>query len=283
MYNLIMEGFFMSKNNMKISKGYSIMWLVFTAIYAVWMCFFMKADTYPAAETGILKPIYYPIWVVGSCAIMLLYIILLNRYLYGELGKGDKAFALISLVFGCVFITWYGFFKNPFEFTASMIGLEYPWHFKMWGIFAPISIFVNTIYMYRKFGYSNRGGIISGSVGCAAMFVTINVPSAGEELILTSLRCMSHWTGALVFAFCCAAPIVMFLLHMAKTGNKKFIALTVAFCAVLVTMLVLLATLGKDGIIESLPMWATYLLLFFVNFTSLFDVKKAEEKQPALV
>ena len=47
MYNLIMEGFFMSKNNMKISKGYSIMWLVFTAIYAVWMCFFMKADTYP--------------------------------------------------------------------------------------------------------------------------------------------------------------------------------------------------------------------------------------------
>ena len=90
----------MSKNNMKISKGYSIMWLVFTAIYAVWMCFFMKADTYPAAETGILKPIYYPIWVVGSCAIMLLYIILLNRYLYGELGKGDKTFALISLVFG---------------------------------------------------------------------------------------------------------------------------------------------------------------------------------------
>ena len=40
MYNLIMEGFFMSKNNMKISKGYSIMWIVFTAIYAVWMCFF---------------------------------------------------------------------------------------------------------------------------------------------------------------------------------------------------------------------------------------------------
>ena len=45
MYNLIKEGFFMSKNNMKFSKGYSIMWIVFTAIYAVWMCFFMKADT----------------------------------------------------------------------------------------------------------------------------------------------------------------------------------------------------------------------------------------------
>lgn len=94
---------------------------------------------------------------------------------------------------------------------------------------------------------------------------------------------MSHWTGALVFAFCCAAPIVMFLLHMAKMKNKKFVALTVVFCAVLVAMLVLLATVGKDGIIESLPMWATYLLLFLVNFTSLFDIKNAEKKQPALV
>lgn len=259
------------------------MWIVFAAIYAVWMCFFMKADTYPAADTGMLKPIYFPIWIVGSSIIMLFYIFLLNRYLNADLGKGDKAFALVSLIFGCVFITWYGFFKNPFEFTASMIGLEYPWHFKMWGIFAPISIYVNTIYMYRKFGYNSKAGIISGSVGCAAMFVTINVPSAGEELVLTSLRCMSHWTGALVFAFCCAAPIVIFLLRMARAKNKKFIALTVIFCAVLAAMLVLLATVGKDGVIESLPMWATYLLLFLVNFTSLFDVKKESEKQPALV
>ena len=203
--------------------------------------------------------------------------------MYGSIGKGAKLFALVSLVFGCVFITWYGFFKNPFEYTASMIGLDYPWHFKMWGIFAPISIFVNTLYMYRKYDYSNKAGIISGSIGSAAMFVTINVPSAGEELILNSLRCMSHWTGALVFAFGCAVPIVMFLVHMAKTRDKRFIVSAVAFCGILLTMLVLLATVGKNGIIESLPMWAVYLLLFLINFTKLFDVEKTEEKEPALV
>ena len=48
-------------------------------------------------------------------------------------------------------------------------------------------------------------------------------------------------------------------------------------------MLVLLATVGKNGIIESLPMWAVYLLLFLINFTKLFDVEKTEEKEPALV
>ena len=64
----------MSENKKKYAKGYSIMWLVFTAVYAVWMCFFMKADTYPAADTGITDPIYYPLWVAGSCIIMLSYI-----------------------------------------------------------------------------------------------------------------------------------------------------------------------------------------------------------------
>ena len=273
----------MAENKKKYSKGYSIMWLAFTAVYAVWMCFFMKADTYPAADTGMTDPIFYPLWVAGSCIIMLSYIYFLNRYLYGSVSKGTKLFALVSLIFGCVFITWYGFFKNPFEYTASMIGLDYPWHFKMWGIFAPISIFVNTLYMYRKYDYSNKAGIISGSIGCAAMFVTINVPSAGEELILNSLRCMSHWTGALVFAFGCAVPVIMFLVHMAKTRDKRFIVSTVVFSAILLTMLILLATVGKNGIIESLPMWAVYILMFLINFTKLFELKKTEEKQPALV
>ena len=115
------------------------------------------------------------------------------------------------------------------------------------------------------------------------MFVTINVPSAGEELILNSLRCMSHWTGALVFAFGCAVPVIIFLVHMAKTRDKRFIVSTVVFSAILLTMLILLATVGKNGIIESLPMWAVYILMFLINFTKLFELKKTEEKQPALV
>lgn len=266
--------------NFKISKGYSIMWLVFAVIYAVWMVFFLKADTYPSADTGIKNSAIYTVWAVASCIIMLVYIVLLNRYLYADLGKSDRLFALVTLVFGCVFITWYGFFKNPFEFTASMIGLEYPWHFKMWGVFAPVSIFINTIYMYRKYNFKSSAGIISCSIGCAAMFVTINVPSAGEELILTSLRCMAHWSGALIFAFCCAAPVVIFLLHMCKTKNIRYIVATVVFCGVLVAMLVLLATIGKDGFIESLPMWAVYILLFLMNFTNVFKAK-TEKKQLA--
>ncbi|MBQ7596754.1 MAG: hypothetical protein IJU45_08840, partial [Clostridia bacterium] len=113
---------------------------------------------------------------------------------------------------------------------------------------------------------------------CAAIFITINVPSAGENLIPT-LRCISHWTGALVFAFGCAISIVAFLGSKTKAKDKKFTVMFYTFLAVLVTMLVLLVTVGKDGIIESLPMWATYAVLLLANFTNIFTSKKTEEKE----
>ena len=261
----------------KMPIGYAVMWLVFALIYAVWMAFFMEWNTYPQSETGILKPEYFPIWTIASTIIMMLYAFCIKKFLYDKEIKSDKIFCAVILVFSLVFITWYGFFKNPFDYTASMVGLEYPWHFKMWGIFAPLSVFTNTLYMYRKYNYYSRLGVICGSVGCAALFVTINVPSAGEELILDSLRCMSHWTGALVFAFGCAAPIVLFLINRSKQKDKKFIVTTVIFCAILALMLVLLVTVGKDGIIESLPMWAVYVLLFLVNFTNIYKPATSEK------
>ena len=167
-----------------------------------------------------------------------------------------------------------------------MIGLEYPWSFKLWGILSTSSIFINTLYMYRKFGYRNHAGLTASCVGCAALFITINVPSAGEDLILNSLRCMSHWTGALVFAFGAAAPVVLFLLHQAKTKQPLWIALAVFFCVVLALMLTLLIVVGKDGIIEGIPVWSVYLVLLLVNFTPLFPAAKTEnieEKQTAHV
>lgn len=267
----------------KMPKSYAVLWLVFTAAYLVWMCVFMRWDTYPPAETGILKPAYFPAWIALSAVLMLLYIVYIRFYLFGTPSKASKAIALGSLLFSCVFVTWYGFFKNPFEYTASMIGLEYPWHFKMWGIFCPASVFINTMAMYRKYNYHSRFGVIAASIGCAAMFVTINVPSAGEDLILTSLRCMSHWSGALLFAFCVASSIIVFLVHMAKTRSIPFIVLCVFLCAVFAVSFTLLAVVGKDGIIEGIPTWSSYLVLFLVNFTPLFKTPDETSDKPQAV
>ena len=86
--------------------------------------------------------------------------------------------------------------------------------------------------MYRKNNYYGKAGIIITSIGCAALFVTINVPSAGLELIMTA-RCLGHWASALIFAFFGAAGMVIYLFHKCKEKDKKYIIATIAFVIIL--------------------------------------------------
>ena len=159
------------------------------------------------------QPLYanaavYWIWVIFSTAILFSYAFFIKKILFAEkIGKGTTAFCAANLIAGFAFITWYGFLSFPEQFgniltdvTASMLGLRYPWQFKIWGVLASLSIFTNTLYMYRKNNYQGKAGVIVTSLGCASIFVTINVPSAGLELIMTA-RCLSHWATALIFAF----------------------------------------------------------------------------------
>lgn len=283
------------------------MWAVIAVAYGLWMSIFMSWNQYESINPepflelptdafvkmfdGVLqKPMYpsaliYWIWVIGSTILLFLYPVFIKKILYSDkLSKATTIFCVINLFVGCAFITVYGFLDYPEQFgniltdvTASMLGLKYPWLFKCWGVFASLSIFTNTLYMYRKNNYFSKFGVIVTSIGCASIFVTINVPSAGLDLVATP-RCLGHWSTALIFAFLAAAGIIVFLIHMVKTKDKKYIVATILFAAILALMLVLLVTVGKSAFIENLPMWVAYILLFVVNFTSFFDNKKETSK-----
>lgn len=283
-------------------------------VYGLWMSLFMKWDQFPfiiptqedallpaadyvAKFDGMLQqPLYesatvYWLWVAFSTVLLFLYAFFIKKILFADkLSKGTTIFCMLNLIAGCAFITWYGFLSFPEQFgniltdvTASMLGLRYPWYFRIWGVLASLSIFTNTLYMYRKNNYKGKAGVIVTTLGCVAIFVTINVPSAGLDLVMTA-RCLSHWATALIFAFLGAAGVVIFLFHKSAQKDKKYIFATVFFVAVLLLMLVLLVTVGKSAFIENLPMWVAYALLFIINFTSLLDKKtdtkpeKAKEK-----
>ena len=284
--------------------------------YTVWMAVFMKWDQFPyiiptaddmhlpaddfvAKFDGMLqKPLYeseivFYLWVVLSAVILFLYPLFIKKILFADkLSKATTVFCMLNLIAGCAFVTWYGFLSFPEQFgniltdvTASMLGLRYPWYFRIWGVLASLSIFTNTLYMYRKNNYKGKAGVIVTTLGCAAIFVTVNVPSAGLELVMTA-RCLSHWATALIFAFLGAAGVVIFLFHKSAQKDKKYIFATVFFVAVLLLMLVLLVTVGKSAFIENLPMWVAYALLFIINFTSFFDkndTKPVKEKEVAKV
>lgn len=291
----------MQQTKNRMPKGYLAMWIAISLAYLIWMVFFMKdivlvnyATVAERTVDGVLHTNIsgmlghewlYPVWVVLSTVCLLMFIFYIKDILYApQLTKAIKAFCLVGIIFGCVYVTWYGFFGDqPFiekvkTITASMIGLDFPWHFRGWGVFASMTIFTNTMFAYRRYNYNSKLGVILVSIGSAAIFVTINCPSMGEEMHLDSPRCMAHWAGALIFAFCCAAPMVILLFSKARKEKGAFLAAFIIFCAILATMLVLLITVGKSAIIENIPMQAAYILLFLLNFTNIFE-KKATAKE----
>lgn len=294
----------MQQTKNRMPKGYLAMWIAISLVYLIWMVFFMKdivlvnyATVAERTVDGVLHANIsgmlghewlYPVWVVLSTVCLLMFIFYIKDILYApQLTKAIKAFCLVGIIFGCVYVTWYGFFGDqPFiekvkTITASMIGLDFPWHFRGWGVFASMTIFTNTMFAYRRYNYNSKLGVILGSIGSAAIFVTINCPSMGEEMHLDSPRCMAHWAGALIFAFCCAAPMVILLFSKARKEKGAFLVAFIIFCAILATMLVLLITVGKSAIIENIPMQAAYILLFLLNFTNIFEKKAAAKEAVA--
>ncbi|MBR3754817.1 MAG: hypothetical protein IKK49_06925 [Clostridia bacterium] len=292
----------------KMINVYTALWAAIAAAYGLWMAVFMSWDQYPyiiptqadallPAEEFIAKfdgMLYMPlfpnaaafwVWVIASTALLFCYALFIRKILFAEkLSKATTAFCMVNLFAGCAFITWYGFLSYPEQFgniltdvTASMLGLKYPWEFKMWGVLASLSIFTNTLYMYRKNNYPGKLGVIVTSLGCASIYITVNLPSAGTEIVMTP-RCIGHWATALIFAFLGAAGVIIFLFHKCRQKDRKYIIATVIFVAILLLMLALLVFVGKSAFIENLPMWVAYALLFIINFTSFFD-KKTETKK----
>ncbi len=299
--------------NKKMMKAYSALWAVIAVAYGIWMSVFMSWNQYPyiiPTEADMLLPkeefiakfdgmLYMPlfpnalvfwIWVIASTALLFCYALFIRKILFAEkLTKATTVFCTVNLILGCAFVTWYGFLSYPEQFgniltdvTASMLGLKYPWEFKMWGVLASLSVFTNTLYMYRKNNYQGKLGVIITSLGCASIYITVNLPSAGTEIIMTP-RCIGHWATALIFAFLAAAGVIIFLLHKCRQKDRKYIIATVIFVAILLLMLALLVFVGKSAFIENLPMWVAYILLFVINFTSFFDKKEAKTKEAVTV
>ncbi len=290
----------------QMPKAYAVLWGVIAAAYAVWMTFFMREIVLVRYETPQARTVdgylytditgmigrhwLYPVWVVISVATLLLFIVYIKKILYADsLGKFAKWFCLAGAVIGCVYVVVYGLLDAPDKqgeiasfgdklkyITASMIGLMWPWLFRVWGVVAALTVFTNTMYCYRRYNFNSRLGVILGSIGCAAIYLTINCPSMGDDDKDFSIpRCSVHWAGALIFAACCAAPLIIFLFSKGRREKGRFLGAFIIFVALLVVMAVLLVTVGKSAMIENIPMVAAYILLITLNFTDFYE-KKAE-------
>lgn len=185
-----------------------------------------------------------------------------------------KYTAMVLLIGSFIYFTVYGFLSNPFlpSGTASEIGLKYPTAFKFWGFTTSLALTVNLVYTYTRKPLSKKAASIAGYVcmglGVACLMTCVHIPSTREP----GLQMYAHWSTALLFAVFFAAAIVLHLIFPSKPNKKYKIAL-ICFCALLGAIVIALLAAGKNGFIESLPMWAAYIIIFLDNFTPALTVK----------
>ena len=185
-----------------------------------------------------------------------------------------KYTAMVLLIGSFIYFTVYGFLSNPFlpSGTASEIGLKYPTAFKFWGVTTSLALTVNLVYTYTRKPLSKKAASIAGYVcmglGVACLMTCVHIPSTREP----GLQMYAHWSTALLFAVFFAAAIVLHLIFPPKPNKKYKIAL-ICFCALRGVIVIALLAAGKNGFIESLPMWAAYIIIFLDNFTPALTVK----------
>lgn len=195
--------------------------------------------------------------------------------------KKEKIFkisAMVLLILSFVYFTAYGFLSNPFleSGTASEIGLKYPTAFKFWGLTTSLALTVNLVYSYTHKPLGNRkagtAGYVCMALGVACLMACVHIPSTR----VPGIQMYAHWSTALLFAVFFAAAIVLHLLFPSKP-NKKYRITLICFGAVLLAIVIALIAAGKNGFIESLPMWAAYIIIFLDNFTRVLDSKAGED------
>lgn len=290
----------------RIPKGFTALWGIITLVYTLWLALPMRSivlnnyETVPERTvdgllyndiTGFIGHHWlYPVWVIVSALSLLAYIAYLDRILYAEkLTKGVKVFCQVLAVVCFVYLLGFNFlsayardgsaatFSDKLHYvTASMIGLVHPWCFKLWGILTGTALFTNILYSYRRYGFQSKLGVILGSIGVTAIYLSLNCPSLGETKDFSDPRCIAHWGGALLFAVLIAAPLVIFLFRMSQREKGRFRAAFYIFVAILALMVILLIAVGKSATIENLPIFAGFILLYMLNFTDFFVEKKAE-------
>lgn len=127
------------------------------------------------------------------------------------------------------------------------------------------------MYAYKRNNFNSKIGYILCSIGTAGIYMTINLPSIGENADFSDPRCLFHWLGALLFAFFGAAPSGIMFFKMMRKHIRYYTYTFIAFITVVIVMTALLITVGKSAFIENLPIWIVYLHLFLINYTNVYS------------
>lgn len=183
----------------------------------------------------------------------------------------NKTLALVFLTMALVYNVIFGFIRNPAgtDNTLSYLGYDYPHGFLLWGVLTAAALFLNIIFMYKKFGYNGKTGTVFAI--CAVFFMpgVVFINDWGWEQT-------AHLVVTLIFIALNSIAVLLFFIHNYK-NHIKYKITTYAIVLVLVGMFAVQFTVGKSGLLELVPLWFAMVLLFITNFTEFYPPFPAEK------
>lgn len=188
--------------------------------------------------------------------------------------KSFKSICIVMLLGAFVYGLALPFFwgNNPASElgTLSLLCEDRKAWFWLWGILTSGGIFVNSQYMYSKFGFRSRFFDILGILGVIGMaFVALTL---GHSIDDWNPKRILHWVATGLFIIFTIASIALYFIANRKK-HKSFNVLAVCVFLILGTFFVIFGVVGKSALMEMIPLAMLEMFLFVVNFTPAVKAK----------
>ena len=191
----------------------------------------------------------------------------------------NRVFCLACLVVGMAFLLGYTFILDPRDHTISMIGLEHPWLFRLWGLVGAIVMVLNNFYMMRRYAFQNKMCNYIMLLGCVNIAISVNVPTTDDW----GWQLVAHWGTAIVFGVCMMLPGGLFLLSAAfKQKSRRALLALLLVTPISLGMLTWLVV-DKGGIAQQVLMFFASGMIVLLNFTGVFSDCLPQEAVPGHV
>jgi len=179
----------------------------------------------------------------------------------------NRVFCLAWLVFGMSYLVGYMFLLNPTEHTISMIGLEHPWLFRLWGLVGAILAVLNNRYMMRRYSFESKLCVVVMIVGCVSIALSVNIPTTDDW----GVRLVAHWVTAIIFGTSVMVPAGLFFLEAARKRKSRRALVTLLLAVPTALGMLAWLFIDKGGIAQAVMMAVASGALVLLNFTNVFN------------
>ena len=162
--------------------------------------------------------------------------------------------------------------------TLSVLCSERKAWFWLWGLLVSGGVFINSQYMFRKFGIKSKLCTVLGvlSMVCVAVVAL----TLGHSIEDWNPKRIAHWVSTGIFIALTVASIAFYFIINRKK-YKCFSGLAIGVFAILSTFFILFILIGKGAVMEMVPIALLQIYLFVINFTPVIKAEPVAEKTTA--